>query len=419
MTAQTPTTRFKDVLELFRQPESVAFAVLISLATWASVIAPRVMGAVMPVAAVFAFIGAMRLRQRMRLPAMDNEVWAVWVLVVGLVSASAFWSPDVAFGLERSVKIATSLAMGIFLFFLAGELSEAHRARLRYLLITSFLFALVLISLFMLGHGGAFLARLGLGDYDAAAAGGNRAAVVLAVLMWPTVLAALEAGRPRLALALPFITFAAICFTDSQTAFVVILGGAVVYTVCRLLPRTGLWLTAVIGVALIILMPFIFHAACPSITQWEIDWAAAAAGERVEIWCAVTKSIAPDWFLGHGVEAARFGHDWPMAHRYFKSDGILHPHNGALQIWYEYGVTGALLASAIWLMVVARIANLGPQARAICFATLSSVAVVSCISHGLWQSWWLGAVGIVPALLRMVAGHVWFSDRDGAQRRAD
>ncbi|MDO8288544.1 MAG: O-antigen ligase family protein [Parvibaculum sp.] len=409
--AQSLSLNFKDMLELFRQPESVAFAVLISLATWASVLAPRVMGAVMPIAAVCAFIGATRLRQRMRMPAMDNEVWWMWMFTVALIGASAFWSPDIGYGLERTAKIASSLAMAIFLFFLAGELSEAHRARLRYLLVASFIFALWLVAIFMITRVAQLLPLLGFSEYDAAAVGANRAAVVLAILMWPTVLAALEAGMNRVALALPFVTLGAISLTDSQTGLVVIIGGALVFGICRCWPRTGMWLTAIIGVALIVLMPFFFQAVCPGITDFNLYWGAdAAVGERVEIWCAVTASMSPDWFLGHGVEAARFGTDWPMAHRYFLGEGILHPHNGALQIWYEYGVTGVLLASAIWLMVVARIANLGPQARAICFATLASIAVVSCISHGLWQSWWLGAVGVVPALFRMVAGRVWFSD---------
>jgi hypothetical protein len=67
-----------------------------------------------------------------------------------------------------------------------------------------------------------------------------------------------------------------------------------------------------------------------------------------------------------------------------------------------------LFAAAIWAVLVPRIAGLATQPRAICFAALTSIAVVSYISHGLWQSWWLGAVGIVPALFRMVAGKIWF-----------
>jgi O-antigen ligase len=97
-----------------------------------------------------------------------------------------------------------------------------------------------------------------------------------------------------------------------------------------------------------------------------------------------------------------------MAHLYFPDAGVLHPHNGALQIWYEFGVVGALFAAAIWGAIVHRIANLPHNARAICFAALTTIAVVSYISHGLWQSWWLGTVGIVPALFRMVAGNMWF-----------
>ncbi|HEY4344582.1 MAG TPA: hypothetical protein VGN05_09575, partial [Parvibaculum sp.] len=140
----------RDTLEVFRRPESIAFAVLISLATWISVLAPRVMGAVMPIAAVFALIGAIRLRQRMRMPLMETEIWWVWGLAVLLIGLSSFWSPDIGYGLERTAKIATSLAMAVFLFFLAAELSEEHRARLRRLLLASFVFGLILIAVNML-----------------------------------------------------------------------------------------------------------------------------------------------------------------------------------------------------------------------------------------------------------------------------
>jgi len=398
--------------ELFRQPESIAFAVLISLATWASVMAPRVLGAVMPVAAVVALIGATRLRQRMRLPAMDNEVWLIWGLVVSLVGASAFWSPDIGYGVERAVKIATSLAMGIFLFFLAGELKEAHRLRLRHLLVTSFAFGLGLLVVHMVTESALLKWLTDDQTLDVSTMGGNRAAVVTSLLMWPTVMALLELGWTKRAFILPFVTLGVVIVTDSQTAPVVVIAGMIVYGTARLVPRLTIYLVGVIGVAFLVGMPFFFQQACPALLAHDYSSVADTVGARIEIWCAVSAEIPRDWFLGHGIEAARFYTDWIMPHLYFKGEGIMHPHNGALQIWYEFGLIGILLASVIWIMVVRRIALLGPGARAICFAALSSVAVVSYISHGLWQSWWLGAVGIVPTMLRMVSGRVWFSARD-------
>ena len=412
MTRKNWKSELGNVLDVFRQPESVAFAVLVSLATWASVLAPRVLGIVMPVAAVCAFIGATKFRQRMRMPAMDTEVWQIWAVVVTLIGLSAFWSPDIAYGLERTLKVASSFAMGIFLFFLAGELMEPARQRLRHLLMLSFAFALFLVAIYMLTAADIVQSIVGLGSLDDAALGANRAAVVLAVLMWPTLLAAQEAGRRRYTFALPIVTFAALLLTYSQTGPLVVLVGGFVYLFCRLLPRPSVWLVGISGVTLILTMPFLLQFSCADLLHSDIDWRAASTGARLEIWCAVSKAIPADIFFGHGVEAARFVQDWDMAHRYFLEDGILHPHNAVLQIWYEYGVTGALVAAAIWLAVVRRISHLGPQARAICFAALTSIAVVSCISHGLWQSWWLGTVGIVPAMFRMVSGRIWFSARD-------
>ncbi|MGB3808454.1 MAG: O-antigen ligase family protein [Parvibaculum sp.] len=398
----------RDILIVFRRPESIAFAVLVSLATWISVLAPRIMGAVMPIAAAFALVGAIRLRQRMRMPLMETEVWWVWGGAVLLIGLSAFWSPDIAYGLERAVKIATSLAMGIFLFFLAAELSEEHRGRLRKLLLVSFVFGIVLISVNMLTDAGLYRLVASSKTLDKAEIGANRAAVIMAVLLWPTLLAALENGRNRLALLLPFATLAAVLLTQSQTAPVVIVVGLIVYAFCRIAPRIGTLLVGVVGIALIVGMPFFFLASCPALLQPGIGWDAASVGARLEIWCAVSSAIPDAYILGHGVEAARVVQDWGMAHLYFPGTGILHPHNGALQVWYEYGAVGALFAAAIWAVLVHRIAGLATQPRVICFAALTSIAVVSYISHGLWQSWWLGAVGIVPALFRMVAGKIWF-----------
>lgn len=398
----------RDTLDVFRRPESIAFAVLIILSTWISVLAPRVMGAVMPVAAIFAFIGAVRLRQRLRMPLMENEIWLFWGAAVLLIGASAFWSPDLGYGLERTGKVAMSLAMGIFLFALAGELSEAHRARLRTLLLVSFLFGLALISINMLTDAGLYRLVAGNQSLDKAEVGANRAAVVMAALLWPTMLAAFESGRQRLALLLPLAALGAVLLTDSQTAPVVVGIGLVVYVVCRIAPRMGAPLVGSIGAALILLMPFFFLTACPSLLKPGIGWAAASAGARLEIWCAVSPRILNDLIIGHGVEAARVVQDWGMAHLYFVGSGIMHPHNAALQIWYEFGVVGAVFATLIWTLIVRRIAGLGPQARAICFAALTSIAVVSYISHGMWQSWWLGTVGVVPALFRMIAGKIWF-----------
>lgn len=404
-----------DTLEALRRPESVAFAVLISLATWISVLAPRVMGAVMPAAAVLALIGAIRFRRRVRMPSMEAEVWWFWVGAVLLIGLSAFWSPDVGYGLERAAKAASSLAMGIFLFFLAGELSEDHRARLRILLLASFIFGLALISVNMLTDAGLYHLVAESKTLDEAEVGANRAAVVMAVLLWPTMLAAVEAGCARLALLLAFFTLGVVLSTQSQTAPVAVAAGLVVYAVCRIAPRLGMFLVGVAGMGFLLLMPFFFLAACPSLLKPGIGWAAASAGARLEIWCAVSSAIPGAIFFGHGVEAARFVPDWGMAHLYFPRPTILHPHNAALQIWYEFGVAGAIFAAATWGAIVRRIASLGFHARAICLAALTGIAVVSCISHGLWQSWWLGTVGIVPALFLTIAGKTWFgaSERRG------
>jgi O-antigen ligase len=280
------------------------------------------------------------------------------------------------------------------------------------LLVASFIYALGRISFYVIVGSAAVRLMLGSGSVTDASVEANRAAVVLAVLMWPTLMAAMESGYRRLAFVLPVVTFAVLLLTDSQTAPLVMLIGVLVYIVCRVTPRLGFYMMLVAGAAVILLMPFFFQATCPALLHGGPDWSNAAVGAHFEIWCAVSSAIPDALFFGHGVEAARAVQDWGVTWRYFGGTGILHPHNAALQIWYEYGAVGAVLASAVWCATVLRISNLGPSARSVCFAALTSIAVVGYVNYGLWQSWWLGSIGVVPALFRMVAGKIWFSSRD-------
>jgi O-antigen ligase len=84
----------------------------------------------------------------------------------------------------------------------------------------------------------------------------------------------------------------------------------------------------------------------------------------------------------------------------------LHPHNIILQWWLELGVLGGLLlATGLWGLVrwLGRDSILGRDGRAALSAQMVAGIVVSAVSYGAWQSWWLASLWVAMALGMAVA----------------
>src|SRR5258708_35758154 len=74
----------------------------------------------------------------------------------------------------------------------------------------------------------------------------------------------------------------------------------------------------------------------------------------------------------------------------------LHPHDAALQLWLELGAPGAILfalfAGLLWLRL-----GKAPWPRLYAAAaggSLFAATAVAASAWGIWQEWWLGALGL-------------------------
>jgi len=122
----------------------------------------------------------------------------------------------------------------------------------------------------------------------------------------------------------------------------------------------------------------------------------ASWSDRLRIWSFVAQQFLHAPLRGAGLEASRtlVG----MVH--------LHPHNGPLQLWYELGAPGAVLGTLFWLWLWRRIGEVARQGRlqgATAAAAASVYLIISSVSFGLWQAWWLG-VGACAMMLCMLLG---------------
>jgi len=386
-------------------PQIWGFALFAALGPSLSILFPRVMAGVLPVIALLALVG-LWLSQR-RLPQMERMPWVIAGLVVALCALSAFWSPDALFVLDSTARMAGAFVGGLIVFFAANELSPEQRHVLRQIFLGGFLFGLFLVCFNELTNSAAIRPFLSERDILELGQRGNRGMVVLSLMLWPALYAAQTIAverldRRRIALLLIPLTFMASLITDSQTASASVLIASLIYLLARFWPRPTGAVVAWGGGMFILTLPCLILLLRHYDPGISFDWREASVGARVEIWYAVADAAMRSPIIGYGLDAARFMSNWGMAHLYYPFDTILHPHNGVLQIWLEFGLIGAAIAVIVWLATVRRIGRMPERELGATLALLASVALASTISHGLWQSWWLGAVGLCPAMIRML-----------------
>lgn len=121
----------------------------------------------------------------------------------------------------------------------------------------------------------------------------------------------------------------------------------------------------------------------------EASWSA-----RMSYW-----SHTIDWIFQHPLRG------WGLdASRAMGSAISLHPHNGALQVWLELGLPGAVAASVFWALSIIRLARQGPDLEMSGVAG-STVAFLlfAWVNYGLWQQWWLAIGALIPVLAAMLS----------------
>lgn len=301
------------------------------------------------------------------------------MILVGLLALrlTALTPPD-AEGRDRICR-ALAVGMGVALLFTLSALllNGGMPALLNHLLSTGAPFRLMLLKQ------------------------GN---LLLAILIWPLVIALLLQGRDKLAHGAVVVAIAVLAFMPSSTALVAVLTGAVTYAFCRILP--GRKAVAFISACILAAMLVIF-VAIPKVHVQELRTAAPMTAvsllHRIHIWQFCIDKLDEKPLQGWGVKASD---SIPGAH-----DGTalsprlvqlpLHPHNNVLQAWLELGLVGLALFLALIALTIKRIHGLAQPAaiKAATYATLIAVLTGGFAGYGLWQSWWINALILLAMLV--------------------
>lgn len=358
--------------------------------------APRAAGLVVPLFTLIV-VGETIYRRR-HLSDLGSSYWRYIAAILFLCLLSVFWSPDFSIGSERFFKLALFLPLGTaLLLMIARDAVAVDRGF--YCAVSLGIFVSVCLLGFHVLTGGGVYGLLNPTEaehtvLDAA----NRPAVVLVLCFSAGIVALQKISRPQLAVPLGFILVVILLFSTSQSA---LFGLGVWLLTClafALAPMLSRQLLVWGGAMFIIVQPALVIGFQQLDVERSVDYEPGSVGARLDIWYAVSRKILESPIYGHGLEAARSITDWSVEFVYYQGNSMLHPHNGILQIWLEFGVIGALGAAFCWVLGSSRVLRLSGKTTPAVASLLATSLFVLTVSHGLWQSWWLWSLFGVAAL---------------------
>jgi O-antigen ligase len=171
----------------------------------------------------------------------------------------------------------------------------------------------------------------------------------------------------------------------------------------------GPWLVRALGaiaVLFVLVMPALpFGPLSPMLLKPMLTGVKYSALHRLYIWEFTARRIAERPIAGWGLNSARA---IPGGDQVAPGGGELlglHPHNGALQVWLELGLPGALLLVALLWLLFRAIARLDDRFARAAAAGLAVAALgIACLSFGIWQNWWVATLGFTAAVATALAG---------------
>ena len=326
---------------------------------------------------------------------------AVWagLALFAWGAASALWALQPLKALGTSVQIGGFLLLGAAACRAVAADDDGAKRRLMRAACCGLAAGLLLAALDHATGNAVRAAVRGLKEVPAHLHFGLKPAASAMALWLPLVAAA---DLPRILRgSILAVGAAVLLLLPGETPKIAVVAAAAAGGAAMLAPR---WTPRLLGAGLavaILLMPF---ALGPVLARGvPADGLAPSAAHRLLIWDFVSTRIAERPVLGWGMEASRAvpGRDtnpspealerfrlaYPVALRWELLP--LHPHNGALQLWLELGLPGALLGAALAFLL--GLAAARAARPAVATAMLAAGAVTAMLSFGAWQEWWVGA----------------------------
>mgnify|MGYP001806592536 CR=1 FL=1 len=237
----------------------------------------------------------------------------------------------------------------------------------------------------------------------------NQSAVTMVLWLWPILLLAAAALGSMAALGLAALVATAVFLSESETAKLALVTGALAFAVFQ---WRRPWLFGVLAVAVTVsvlsqpLLPAFVDAILPKHALDALE--GAHARERLVIWRSYAAATAMEPMAGFGFDSSGEIGFGPLLERFPEElrSGIRdsHPHNMALQVWVELGLMGAFLVAVALGRIIRAAGRLDASVTPAAAAAIVAALLVAAVGYGAWQAWWLSSLAMLPVLLKAAAG---------------
>lgn len=138
---------------------------------------------------------------------------------------------------------------------------------------------------------------------------------------------------------------------------------------------------------------------------------------RLYIWHSNAQDIIKQPLIGYGLNSSRYRYETlPTQELAVKGSyneyshaqapaTCVHPHNIAIQLWYELGLIGVLLCSMIFYYLLQAVSKSSPRYIPWLLGFYTTAQFIAWFSLGFWQNWWLSILFLVGALLARLSIH--------------
>ena len=380
-----------DLSVLRHEPVLWALVAMTLVCAVISFVSLRALGAVLPISLAFTLL--IYTVQTRSFPAPPRALLSVFCVFVFLVGLAAIRSLDFDYALGRFFKLTMTALIAVLFWGLARHIPTL--STLKNALLLSCLIGLCWGLVEGVSDGAVYAMRRGV-SLGEAAYSSNRAMVVLALLVWPAALITSQRYGAAAGLGLVAFLFVVAMTGESQAAQLSVFVSMGVLGSALMVPRATLWGAAVLGCFFIMSMPLLISQLGLVSLGEGVPHAEFTILPRMEIWLYVSQKILAQPLLGYGLEAGRFLPLDDMTQVYFTDVHLHHPHNGVLQIWFEMGVLGALALATAWALLLRQASFLSEKDVPFVLAGLCCALIVGSVAHGVWQSWWVGALALLP-----------------------
>jgi O-antigen ligase len=381
-----------------REKSVQAVASATAIALLFALLPPVAAGGAMALPVFVCLAGAASVRPSLLRQVFEKKTWPLWLLAafVAWVIASSLWSdyPESV----QAQKLAILVPLG--LMFAGAASAEPTRRLTQAAGAAAFIVLAVLLTieaLWDLPLNRAANPEIPPGEVVRNV---NRAAAVLLAVTWGPAAYLLANGRARAAwavlavsglLALPFDLWA------NVAAFML---GLAAFALAFSAPRLAVMAASGAWALWVLVAPFVTPLVIAN--KGLVDALPESWAQRAGIWNYVCARILEQPWIGHGLDASRAVTDRIEVRGVDMRGVSLHPHSASLQIWFETGAVGAVLAASALLAggwAAARAFENNRPAAAAAAATLASLGVIANLSFGAWQEWWDATLIVAAALV--------------------